>query len=59
MSPPKYHETVEKLARLVIDMNKVGRGFSRWYGINKEEERARQYFKMVGTMTHETVSEIR
>ena len=53
MTPAEYQSTVEKLRRIVVDMGKIGRGLSKWYGISKDDERARGFFRMVGCLLHQ------
>lgn len=47
MSPRERAETASKLQRIVIDMNKVGRGLRMWFNITGDEERARSFFQRV------------
>lgn len=50
MTPQEYQTTVDRLRRLVVDMGKIGRGLSKWYGISRDDERARGFFRMVCTL---------
>ena len=48
MSPQEHSATAAKLHRMVVDMSKIGRGLSRWYGLVGDDQRARDFFRTVG-----------
>ncbi|KAJ4268784.1 hypothetical protein NW762_002852 [Fusarium torreyae] len=45
MTPEEHTETATKLQRIVVDMSKIGRGLSRWYGITRDDARAKMFFR--------------
>lgn len=47
MSQQEYQETAEKLKKIVVDMSKIGRGLSRWYGLTRDDQRAKMFFRTV------------
>jgi hypothetical protein len=47
MSQQEYQETADKLKRIVVDMSKIGRGLSRWYGLTRDDQRAKMFFRTV------------
>jgi hypothetical protein len=50
MSPEVYEQTLNKLRRISFDMNKIGQGLAKWYGLANPNERdnlARLFFRSV------------
>jgi hypothetical protein len=47
MSQQEYQETADKLKKIVVDMSKIGRGLSRWYGLTRDDQRAKMFFRTV------------
>jgi hypothetical protein len=47
MSPQEHGETASKLQRIVVDMSKIGRGLSKWYGLTHDDKRAKLFFRTV------------
>ncbi|KAL5626839.1 hypothetical protein FOBRF1_001182 [Fusarium oxysporum] len=45
MSQQEYQETADKLKKIVVDMSKIGRGLSRWYGLTRDDQRAKMFFR--------------
>ncbi|KAH7252415.1 hypothetical protein BKA59DRAFT_160333 [Fusarium tricinctum] len=45
MSPQEHGETASKLQRIVVDMSKIGRGLSKWYGLTHDDKRAKLFFR--------------
>ena len=47
MGPEELAETLQKLQRIVIDMNKIVRGLNKWYAITRDDARAKAFFRTV------------
>jgi hypothetical protein len=51
MSPQEHGETASKLQRIVVDMSKIGRGLSKWYGLTHDDKRAKLFFRTVSSIS--------
>jgi hypothetical protein len=45
MSPQELGETGGKIQRIAQDMNKVGRGLTKWYTLTRDDARAKMFFR--------------
>ncbi|EXM13004.1 hypothetical protein V3481_017379 [Fusarium oxysporum f. sp. vasinfectum] len=45
MSQQEYQETADKLKRIVVDMSKISRGLGKWYGLTRDDQRAKMFFR--------------
>lgn len=52
MTPAEYQSTVETLRRVVSELRKICYGLPDWFGFVKDDERAREFFRMVGFLMH-------
>ena len=52
MTPAEYQSTVETLRRVASELRKIRHGLPDWYAFVKDDERAREFFRMVGFLMH-------